>query len=157
VDTPPLVPGEEQEAKGLLRHFGKIIDAYATATIPKICVVLREAYGDAGSIIMGAVKGMGVDLCYAWPIARFAVEASTQDYRQTYGQGIEDDAYSGYLNRSREKIDAFEVARSWTAQMVDEIIEPAETRTKIIEALELTRNKQEKLPPRAKGHGTGPT
>jgi acetyl-CoA carboxylase carboxyltransferase component len=156
-DTPPVVPGEEQEAKGLLRHFGKIIDAYATATIPKICIVLREAYGDAGSIIMGAVKGMGVDLCYAWPIARFAVEASTQDYCQTYGKGIEDDAYSGYLNRSRQKIDAFEVARSWTAQMVDEIIEPADTRIKIIEALELTQNKQEKLPQRAKGHGTGPT
>lgn len=156
-DTPPMVPGEEQEAKGLLRHFGKIIDAYATATIPKICIVLREAYADAGSMIMGAVKGMGVDLCYAWPIARFAVEASIQDYRQTYAKGIEDDAYSGYLNRSREKIDAFEVARSWTAQMVDEIIDPADTRIKIIEALELTRNKQEKLPPRAKGHGTGPT
>ena len=71
---------------GLLRHFGKIIDTYATATIPKISIVLREAYGDAGSIIMGAVKGMGVDLCYAWPIARFAVAASTQDYRKSYGK-----------------------------------------------------------------------
>lgn len=157
VDTPPLIAGEEQEAKGLLRHFGKIIDAYATATIPKISVVLREAYGDAGSIVMGAVKGMGVDLCYAWPIARFAVEASTRDYCKTYGKGIEADAYPGYLNRSREKIDVFETARSWTAQMVDEIINPAETRQKIIEALELTRNKQEKLPKRAKTHGTGPT
>jgi propionyl-CoA carboxylase beta chain len=157
VDTPALVPGEEQEAQGLLRHFGKIIDAYATATIPKISIVLREAYGDAGSIIMGAVKGMGADLCYAWPIARFAVEASAQDYCQTYAKGIEDDAYSGYLNRSREKIDVFEAARSWTAQMVDEIINPTDTRQKIIEALALTRNKQEKLPHRAKGHGTGPT
>lgn len=156
-DTPPVVPGEAQETKGLLRHFGKIIDAYATATIPKISIVLREAYGDAGSIVMGAVKGMGVDLCYAWPIARFAVEASTQDYCKTYGKGIEADAYTAYLNRSREKIDVFEVARSWTAQMVDEVIEPADTRIKIIEALELTRNKQEKLPERAKAHGTGPT
>ncbi len=157
VDTPPVVPGEKQEARGLLRHFGKIIDTYATATIPKISIVLREAYGDAGSIIMGAVKGMGVDLCYAWPIARFAVAASTQDYRKSYGKGIEDDAYSGYLNRSRKKIDVFEVARSWTAQMVDEVIEPVDTRIKIIEALALTRNKQEKLPERAKAHGTGPT
>ena len=54
-------------------------------------------------------------------------------------------------------IDVFEVAKSWTAQMVDEVIEPAETRRKIIEALELTKTKDEKLPPRAKQHGTGPT
>jgi propionyl-CoA carboxylase beta chain len=157
VDTPPLVPGENQESLGLLRHLGKILDTYATATIPKISMILREAYGDAGSLIMGGVKGIGVDLCYAWPIAQFAVEASDLDYRKVYGRGIEDDAYAGYLNRSREKTDVFEVARSWTAHMVDEIIEPQDTRKKIIEALELTKNKYEKLPKRAKGHGTGPT
>jgi propionyl-CoA carboxylase beta chain len=85
------------------------------------------------------------------------VEASRLDYRKLYGKGIEEDAYEGYLNRSRETIDVFEVARSWTAHMVDEIIEPQDTRTKIIEALELTKNKDEKLPKRAKRHGTGPT
>jgi propionyl-CoA carboxylase beta chain len=158
VDTPPVVPGEDQEAKGLLRHYGKIIDLYATATIPKISIVLREAYGDAGSLVMGAVKGMGVDLAYAWPIAQYAVEASTQDYRQSIDAGIEADALSGYLGRSREKIDVFEAARSWTAHMVDEVIDPAQTRIKIIEALELTRSKQEKLPSRAKMvHNTAPT
>jgi propionyl-CoA carboxylase beta chain len=157
VDTPPVVSGEEQEALGLLRHVGKILDAYATATIPKISVILREAYADAGSIIMGGSKGLGVDLCYAWPIARLAVEASTVDYRKGYGKGIEEDAYEGYLNRSREKLDVFAVARSWTAQIVDEVIEPQDTRKRIIEALDLTRNKQESLPKRAKRHGTGPT
>jgi acetyl-CoA carboxylase carboxyltransferase component len=157
VDTPPVVPGEEQEAKGLLRHFGKILDIYATATIPKISVVLRESYADAGSLIMGGVKGMGVDLSYAWPIARFAVEASEVDYRKLYGRGIGDDAHEGYLDRAREKVDVFEVARSWTAQVVDEIIEPKETRKIIINALELTRNKKEKLPKKAKMSGTGPT
>lgn len=157
IDTPPRVPGEDQEARGLLRHFGKILDAYATATIPKISFVLRAACGDAGGLIMGAVKGIGVDLCYAWPIARFAVEASQQDYQKLYGNGIEEDAYEGYLNRSRETVDVFEVADSWTAHMVDEIIEPQDTRKKIIEALELTKNKYEKLPKRAKRHGTGPS
>jgi len=156
VDTPDFVPGEEQEEKGLLRHFGKIMDTYATATIPKISVVLREAYADAGSIIMGAVKSMGVDLCYAWPIARFAVEASTADYRRIYGKGCEQDAYEGYLNRSREKVDVFDTARSWSAQMVDEIIEPRETRIKIIEALAATVNKRGRIPPRAKQYRTGP-
>jgi propionyl-CoA carboxylase beta chain len=157
VDTPPIVPGEEQEARGLLRHVGKILDAYVTAVIPKISVVLRESYADAGSLVMGASKGFGVDLCYAWPIARLAVEASTMDVRRVIGQGIDEDAYEGYLNRSREKLDVFEVARSWTAQMVDELIEPKDTRKRIIGALELTRNKQVAFPKRAKRHGTGPT
>ncbi len=157
VDTPPSVPGETEEIKGLIRHLGKITAAYATTTVPKISIVLREAYADAGSMVMGIPKSMGTDLVYAWPIARFGVEASGLDYLKIYGKGIEEDAYESYLNRSREKIDAFDTAHSWTAQMVDEIILPAETRKKIIEALELTRKKQEKLPQRAKGHGTSPT
>jgi propionyl-CoA carboxylase beta chain len=157
VDTPSTVPGEEQESRGLLRHFGKIVDAYATATIPKISVVLRECYSDAGGLIMGGVKGMGVDLCYAWPIAKFAVEASELDLRASYGRGVEEDAYEGYLNRSREQVDVFDVARGYTAQIVDEIIDPKDTRIRIIEALEITKNKSEELPSRAKMHGTPPT
>ena len=156
VDTPPFVPGEEEEAKGLIRHIGKITDVYATTTVPKISIILREAYADAGSLIMGGAKSMGADLTYAWPIARFAVEASQADYRKLYGRGIEEDAYEAYLNRSREKLDVFQTAYSWTAQMVDEIILPKDTRKKIIEALEITRNKQEKLPRRAKRHTTPP-
>lgn len=157
VDTPPYVPGEEEEAKGLLRHIGKVLDVYATSTIPKITVVLREAYPDAGSILMGAAKGMGSDLCYAWPIARFAVEASVMDYRKASVPGIPEDAYESYLFLSREKVDAFKTAYSWTAQIVDEIIEPKETRRKIIEALEITKDKKESLPRRSKIHGTPPT
>ena len=79
------------------------------------------------------------------------------DMRQAYGQGIEEDAHEGYLDRSREKVDVFDVAKSWTAQVVDEIIEPKDTRKRIIEGLQITRNKQEKLPRRAKKHGTPPT
>ncbi|MBU1904908.1 MAG: propionyl-CoA carboxylase, partial [Proteobacteria bacterium] len=152
----PVVPGESDEARGLIRHVGKIADVYATATVPKISVILREAYADAGSMIMGGLKSMGADLTYAWPIARFAVEASQIDYRQAYGKGIEEDAYTSYLDRSREKVDVFEAGRTWTAQVVDEIILPKDTRKKIIEALEITRNKEEKLPKRAKNHGTPP-
>ena len=100
---------------------------------------------------------MGVDLSYAWPIARFAVAASELDLRAVYGRGVEEDAYEGYLNRSREKVDVFDVARGYTAQIVDEIIKPENTRIKLIEALEITRNRTEKLPSRAKMHGTPPT
>jgi len=107
-------------------------------------------------MIMGGIKGMGADLTYAWPIARFAVEASQADYRSVYGKGIEEDAYEAYLKRSREKVDVFEVARTWTAQIVDEVILPRDTRKKIIEALEITRNKEDRLPSRAKNHTAPP-
>jgi propionyl-CoA carboxylase beta chain len=133
------------------------VDVYATAAIPKIGVVLREAYADSGSMILSGLKGLGADLTYAWPIARFAVEASELDYREVYGKGIAGDAYERYLNRSREKVDVFDAAFSWSAQVVDEIIEPKDTRKKIIEALDNCRNKEEKLPPRAKRHGASPT
>jgi propionyl-CoA carboxylase beta chain len=157
VDTPPVVPDEDEEEMGLLRHIGKISDVYATTTVPKISIILREAYADAGGMITGALKSMGADLTYAWPIARFAVEASDLDYREIYGKGIEDDAYEAYLDRSREKIDVFDVGYTWTAQIIDEIIMPKDTRKTIIDALAITRHKDENLPDRAKMHGSPPT
>lgn len=157
VDTPPVIPDESQEAVGLLRHVGKITELYATATVPKISIVLREAYADAGSLIMGGQKGLGADFTFAWPIACFGVESSTIDYRKVYGKGIEDDAYEKYLGLAREKVDVFDVAFTWTSRIVDEIILPKDTRIKIIEALDITRNKQEQMPARAKIHGAGPT
>jgi len=156
VDTPPMVPGEEEEKLGLNRHTGKILDVYATTTVPKISVVLREAYADTGSMMMGGLKSMGADLTFAWPIAQFAVEASTVDYREVYGKGIEDDAYDIYLNRPREKVDVFDVGKTWTAQVIDEIILPKDTRKKLIQALRMTAEKVEKLPDRAKNHTTPP-
>ncbi len=157
VDTPAMVPGEDQEARGLIRHLAKVIDLYATCTIPKISLVLHRAAADAGGLVLGMVKGMGVDLSYAWPLAQFAVEASALDLRRIGDLGVEDDAYEGYLNRSRETVGAFEAARSWTAQVVDEIIDPQDSRKKIIEALAVTRGKIKSLPLRAKGHGCSPT
>jgi acetyl-CoA carboxylase carboxyltransferase component len=156
-DTPPVVPGESEEARGLLRHIGKIVDVYATTTVPKIGVVLREAYADAGSLIMSGLKSMGADLTYAWPIARFGVEASTLDYGKVLGDCIEEDAHDAYWKFSREKADAFAAARSWTAQIVDEIILPRDTRKKIIQGLIILEQKTESLPLRKKMHGSSPT
>jgi propionyl-CoA carboxylase beta chain len=100
---------------------------------------------------------MGADITYAWPIAQFGIEASTLDYRDVYGKGIEEDAYEAYLNRPREKVDAFNVGHTWTAQVVDELILPKDTRKKIIGALAMTSKKSEKLPARAKNHTAPPT
>ena len=157
VDTPPAVPGEGEEARGLIRHVGKILNLYATTTVPKISVVLRHSYADAGSLVMGGLKGMGADLTYAWPTGRFAVEASTLDYREVLGDCVEADAYESYWKWSREAWDAFETAYSWTAQIVDEVILPGDTRKKIIRALQVTENKKERLPTRKKAHESSPT
>jgi propionyl-CoA carboxylase beta chain len=101
VDTPPVVPGEDEEKLGLLRHGGKIIDLYATTSIPKISIVLRQAYGDAGAFIMGVSKSMGADICYAWPNAIMAVEISEMNIHKAYkGGGIEEDAYRNHRHRS---------------------------------------------------------
>jgi propionyl-CoA carboxylase beta chain len=160
VDTPPYVPGENEEKLGLLRHGGKIIDLYATTTIPKISIVLRQAYGDGGAFIMGVSKSMGTDICYAWPNAIMAVEISEMNIHKAYkGGGVEEDAYESYLGEVREKVSVFDVANTWTANVIDEVIDPGETRKKIIEAIEVTKNKQEILPmfPKSKkGHGVPP-
>lgn len=161
VDTPPYVPGEDEEKLGLLRHGGKIIDLYATTTIPKISVVLRQAYGDAGAFIMGVSKSMGADICYAWPNAIMAVEISEMNIHKAYmGGGVEEDAYESYLGEVRKKVSVFDVANTWTANVIDEVIDPRETRKKIIEAIEVAKNKQEILPmfPKSKkGHGAPPS
>lgn len=157
IDTPPSVPGEEEEERGVLRHMGKVVDVYATSTVPKIGVILRESYADAGSLIMSGLKGMGADLTYAWPIAQFGVECSELDYRTVLGDCIEEDAYESYLNWSREKLDAFDTARSWTSQLVDEIILPKDTRKRIILGLKLTEKREERLPARKKKHGSAPS
>ncbi|MFH1350252.1 MAG: carboxyl transferase domain-containing protein [Pseudomonadota bacterium] len=157
IDTPPVLPGEEEETMGLLRHGAKLIHLYAHSPIPKVSVILREAYGDAGSIIMGGAKGMGVDLCYAWPSAFIGISTSKLDVRETYGGGIEEDAYERYLHRSRERLNVFDVANTWTTQIVDEIIDPRDTRKKIIDALALTDCKVEQIPKKAKPHGAPPS
>ena len=99
-DTASGVPGEDQEAKGLLRHFGKILDTYATATIPKISIIIREAYGDSGSLVMGGVKSMGVDLCYAWPIA----QVCRRSFNGRLSEGVRQRCGGGCLRRLFEPL-----------------------------------------------------
>ena len=157
MDTNPIVPGEEEEIKGLLRHGAKLIHLYADSTIPKVSIILRQAYGDAWSIVMGGVKGMGVDLCYAWPIATIGINSSEMDLKEVYGGGIEENAYELCLNRSRKKLSVFDVAKTCTNQIVDEIIDPRDTRKIIIRALTLTKDKVEHFPKRSKSHGAPPS
>lgn len=161
VDTVPFTSGDEWERKGILRHHGKLLYTYSVATIPKISVILRRAYFDAGAFAMGCTHGMGTDLIFAWPTAEGAVEAAEPPVAAVFKDEIEEDAYEGYLKRPGEKLDAFGLATQFAAQTVDELIHPADTRIKIIEALKVTESKvtlgSEKLPPKRKAHGTAPT
>ena len=160
VDTPPLVSGDELEREGILRHHGKLIYMYSIATIPKITIVLRRAYFDSGAYAMGCTHGMGADLVYAWPIAEFAIEAAKPDLMQVFQNEIPQSA-SGYLARARDKLDAFTVANQYAVEVLDNVIEPADTRIKIIEALKVTEKKvkfgSEKIPRKRSFHGSPPT
>lgn len=161
VDTVAFTSGDEWERPGVLRHQGKIIYTYSIATIPKITVIIRHAYFDSGAFIMGCNHGMGTDLIYAWPTTEGAVEAADPPIAHVFKDDIEEDAYEGYLKRSGQKLDAFDFATQFAAQVVDELIDPADTRIRIMEALKLTKDKVkigvEKLPPKRKAHGTAPT
>ncbi len=156
VDTPNILPSEEEEQLGAARHGAKIIHLYANCTIPKISVILRHSCGDAGSVVFGGVKGMGADLIYAWPIAKFSVSASTMDLTQEPTLGVKAEEYSSYVAAAREPIDVFDAAHTPTVQLLDEIIHPKDTRKCLIEALAILKDKTELLPEKAKSHGTPP-
>lgn len=154
-DVTGFFPGIKQEHGGIIRHGAKILYAYSEATVPKLTVILRKAYG--GAYVALNSKSIGADLVFAWPNAEIAVmgpqgaaniifarEISESDNpEQTRAQKIEE---------YREKFANPYVAAS--QGMVDDVIDPRETRIKIIQALEMLRNKKETRP--NKKHGNIP-
>ena len=157
VDTPPTLPDEQEESLGVLRHVAKMTHLYAGCTIPKIAVILRQACGDAGGIILGANKGMGVDMNVAWPIAEFSITASRFNPCTIQELGVDSAEWARVSEASRESVDAFEAAHTPTTQLVDEIIHPENTRSRLADSLWLLKNKSEELPAKAKKHGAPPT
>jgi len=155
VDVPGFLPGVDQELNGIIRHGAKLLYAYCEATVPRISVITRKAYGGA-YLVMNA-RGIGADLVFAWPSAEIAVMgargavniihrrelsgADDADARRT--ELIED-----YENKFNNPYVAAELG------LVDEVIEPRETRVKLIRAMEMLRSKRVTLPP--KKHGNGP-
>lgn len=155
VDTPGYLPGVEQEHNGIIRHGAKLLYAYATATVPKITLILRKAFGGA-FIVMGS-KELGGDLNFAWPMAQIAVlgakaavaimhgkkiATATVEEQKTLQEQLEQQYHEEFLN-------PFTAAQNG---YVDAIITPDDTRTQIIKALHLTRDKVEKNPDRKHGN-----
>ncbi|GIG85739.1 methylmalonyl-CoA carboxyltransferase [Plantactinospora endophytica] len=153
VDVPGFLPGTGQEWDGIIRRGAKLIYAYAEATVPKVTVITRKAYGGAYDV-MGS-KHLGADLNFAWPTAQIAVMGA---------QGAVNILYRGELAAAddpaavrAEKIREYEdtLANPYIAAergYVDSVIRPAETRSQIVRALRILRTKRETLPPKKHGN-----
>ena len=155
VDVPGFLPGVDQEHGGIIRHGAKLLYAYCEATIPRMTVIVRKAYGGA-YLVMNA-RGIRADMVFAWPSAEIAVMGAPGAVNVIFRREIQE-ATSEEEKRS-ELIEDYEEKfnnpyRAAELGLVDEVIEPRETRVKLIRALEMLRTKREHLP--QKKHGNIP-
>ena len=155
VDVPGFMPGVEQEYGGIIRHGAKLIFAYAEATVPKITVITRKAYG--GAYIVMSSKHLRADVNLAWPSAEIAVMGAEGAINIIYREQISN---SENPEQTREQL-AAEYREKFTNPLiaanrgyVDDVIDPADTRHRIIKALDMLENKRDSLP--AKKHGNIP-
>lgn len=154
-DVTGFIPGIKQEHGGIIRHGAKILYAYSEATVPKITVILRKAYG--GAYVALNSKAIGADLVYAWPASEIAVMGPEGAANIIYAKEIANHAdpaaaRSQRITEYREQFANPYVAAG--AGMVDDVIDPRDTRRKLFEALELLQGKVESRP--AKKHGNIP-
>jgi propionyl-CoA carboxylase beta chain len=155
VDTPGFLPGVDQEYQGIIRHGAKIVYAYATATVPKISIVTRKAYG--GAYVVMSSKNLGTDVTLAWPSAEIAVMggegAATILFRKEIAAAPDPEAArTRYAEEYRKRyLNPYAAAEGG---FIDEVIEPAETRARLIGAL--TALRQKAVIPMGRRHGNIP-
>ena len=154
-DVPGYLPGVSQEHDGIIRHGAKLLFAYSEATVPKINVILRKAYG--GAYIAMSSKHLGADMVYAWPTSEIAVMGPEGAANIIFRKDIKnaDDPVAVRAEKIEEYRQQF--ANPYEAAKrgyVDDVIEPDSTRPRIIAALEMLRSKRESLP--SKKHGNIP-
>jgi methylmalonyl-CoA carboxyltransferase large subunit len=152
VDVPGFLPGVEQERGGIIRHGAKLLFAYSAATVPKITVVLRKAYG--GAYIAMCCKDLGADRVVAWPTAEIAVMGAEGAAEIVFRREI--DAAEDKAGRRQELVDEYRETFSnpFVAagrRLVDDIIDPSETRKYLVDALESLHAKRELRPPKKHG------
>ncbi|WP_328520565.1 acyl-CoA carboxylase subunit beta [Kribbella sp. NBC_00359] len=152
VDVPGFLPGVDQEHSGLIRRGAKLLYAYCEATVPRVQVILRKAYG--GAYIVMNSKSIGADLCLAWPGNEIAVMGAQAAARVIFRREIE--AASDPKARSAELIEQYErtITPFLPAELgvVDDIIDPRETRQRLVEALAMLRTKCTDLARRKHGN-----
>ncbi len=155
VDVPGFLPGTAQEYGGVIRNGAKILYAYAEATVPKVTVITRKAYGGAYCVMSS--KHLRGDINYAWPGAEIAVMGAKGASGVLYGSQAKKAENPAAFLAEKEKEYQDKVANPYVAAQrgyIDDIIEPARTRERIIKALELVRNKRDTNP--MKKHGNIP-
>jgi propionyl-CoA carboxylase beta chain len=153
VDSPGFLPGVGQEHRGIIRHGAKVLYAYSEATVPKISVVTRKAYG--GAYVVMSSKYLGTDINYAWPSAEIAVMGPEGATNILHGKDLaqaEDPAAERARLEAEYRQQYLTPYAAAHAGYVDEVIEPAETRAKIIKALWAIQHKAEQHPPRKHGN-----
>jgi propionyl-CoA carboxylase beta chain len=153
VDSPGFLPGVDQEHQGIIRHGAKVLYAFSEATVPKITVITRKAYG--GAYVVMSSKYLGTDVTYAWPSAEIAVMGARGAvniiYRHEIAQAEDPEAKRAELVEDyKERFNNPYFAAK--AGYVDDIIEPRETRPKIITSLAALRDKFSSAPPRKHGN-----
>lgn len=152
VDVPGFMPGLAQERGGIIRHGAKMLFAYAAATVPKITVIMRKAYG--GAYLAMCSKDMGADYVYAWPSAEIAVMGAEGAARVVYKKEIETAAdpkakEAELIKMYREKFASpYQAAEN---NMITDVIEPSETRFKLSLALRYSLTKRVTRPPKKHG------
>lgn len=152
-DVTGFLPGVNQEHGGIIRHGAKLIYAYAEATVSKITVIIRKAYG--GAYVALNSKSIGADLVYSWPNAEIAVMGPEGAANIILAKEISGNKEDGRLNEEQSDIYHNKLANPYIAAeqgMVDDIIDPRETRIKLIRALQMLENKSEKRPDKKHGN-----
>jgi propionyl-CoA carboxylase beta chain len=155
IDVPGFMPGTSQEHGGIIRHGAKLIYAYAEATVPKISVLTRKAYG--GAYIVMSSKNLRGDINYAWPTGEVAVMGAEGAVNIIHKSDIDSSGQRVELRAQLVRDYEERLMNPYIAAsrgMIDDVIDPVETRPKIIRALEMLANKRESLPP--KKHGSIP-
>ena len=155
VDSPGFLPGVGQEHRGIIRHGAKVLFAYAEATVPKMSVVTRKAYG--GAYVVMSSKYLGTDITYAWPSAEIAVMGAEGATNILYHKQISEaqDPVAERTNLEDEYKERYLTPyAAANAGYIDDVIEPAETRAKLVDALAALRNKFEATT--ARKHGNMP-
>ena len=152
VDTPGFQPGKDIEWRGMIRHGAQLVHAYAAASVPRLCVILRKAYG--GAYIVMDSKTLGNDLCVAWPDAEIAVMGAPGAVQILHGRRLDAIGDAGAREAERSGLEADYAARYCTPEIaaargfVDDVIDPLATRHVLAAALEALAHKRDRSPRR---------
>lgn len=154
VDTPGYLPGIQQEHTGIIRHGAKLLYAFCESTVPKVAVTLRKSYG-GGHWAMGGHNSHGTDIAYAWPTAEFAIMGAEQAAKLLYSRELKaaEDPAALLQEKIREYREVFaNPYRLAQSMCIDDVIEPGETRVRLIKAFQSLKGKRERKESRRHGN-----